>query len=212
MKHQLDSREQVEILADHDIFHELNEYFGICIRDERHALFNQFRFQVGIVLNDTVMDESKILGFRIMRMGITGRRLAMGCPTGVGNSQAASDIFIGTVSLQIAYLAFCLVNTQIALGVQQSHAGTIIAAIFESFKSFYQNRISLTLTDVSYYSAHIFLLCCCVFVCVARSYFVLLITFTTNVAEETKTLANENQRWVEVPMEALVFLMLFGSM
>ena len=117
MKHQLDSSEQVEILADHDIFHELNEYFGICIRDELNALFNQFRFQVGIVLNDTVMDESKILGFRIMRMGITRRRLAMGCPTGVGNSQAASDIFIGTVSLQIAYLAFCLVNAQIALGV-----------------------------------------------------------------------------------------------
>ena len=52
-------------------FHELNEHFGIRIRDELNALFNQFRFQVGIVLNDTVMDESKFLGFRIMRMGIT---------------------------------------------------------------------------------------------------------------------------------------------
>ena len=209
MKHQLDSREQVEILADHDIFHELNEHFGIRIRDELNALFNQFRFQVGIVLNDTVMDESKILRFRIMRMGITGRRLAMGCPTGVGNSQAASDIFIGTVNLQIAYLAFCLVNTQIALGIQQSHAGAIIAAIFESFKSFYQNRISLTLTDVSYYSAH--KMFCCVCVCLLSYYFVLSITFTINVADETNTLANENHRWVEVPIEALVFLILLGS-
>ena len=210
MKHQLDSREQIEVLTDHDIFHELNEHFGICIRDELNALFNQFRFQVGIVLNDTVMDESKILGFRIMRMGITRRRLTMGCPTGVGNSQAASDIFIGTVSLQIAYLAFCLVNTQIAFGIQQCHAGTIIAAIFESFKSFYQNRISLTLTDVSYYSAHIF---CCVVACLClfKFYFVLSITFTISVAEETKTLASENQRWVDVPIEAFVFLMLLGS-
>ena len=142
-------------------------------------------------------------------MGITRRRLAMGCPTGVGNSQAASDIFIGTVSLQIAYFAFCLVNAQIALGVQQSHAGTIIAAIFESFKSFYQNRISLTLTDVSYYSAH--KMFCCVCVCLLSYYFVLSITFTINVADETNTLANENHRWVEVPIEALVFLILLGS-
>ena len=125
----------------------------------------------------------------------------MGCPTGVGNTQAARDVFIGTVSLQIAYLAFCLVNTQIA---------SIIAAIFESFKSFYQNRISLTLTDVSYYSAHIF---CCVVVCLClfKFYFVLSITFTISVAEETKTLASENQRWVDVPIEAFVFLMLLGS-
>jgi hypothetical protein len=39
----------------------------------------------------------------------------------------------------------------------------------------------------------------------------LSITLTTNVADDTNTLANENQRCVDVPMDALVFLMLLGS-
>ena len=71
VKHQLDGREQIEVLTDHDILDELNQHFGIRIRDELHALVDEFRFQVGIVLYDTVVDQRKITGFRVMWMCIT---------------------------------------------------------------------------------------------------------------------------------------------
>ena len=61
MQHQLDSGEQIEVLLYLHVFHELHQHLRIGITPERHTLLLQFPLQVGIVLNDTIMDDGQVL-------------------------------------------------------------------------------------------------------------------------------------------------------
>ena len=53
--------QQVELLLLLDILDELHQHLGVGIRLELDALCLQLGLQVGIVLNDTIMDDSQIL-------------------------------------------------------------------------------------------------------------------------------------------------------
>ena len=53
--------QQVELLLLLDILDELHQHLRVGIRLKLHALGLQFGLQVGIVLDDTIMDDSQIL-------------------------------------------------------------------------------------------------------------------------------------------------------
>ena len=85
-KSYLNSSQQVQVFLHLNIFNQLNEHLSIGITFEGNAFGNQVFLDVGIVLDDTIMDDCKILGRRIMRMSIHCRRFTMSSPTSMGDT------------------------------------------------------------------------------------------------------------------------------
>ena len=63
--------QQRDVLLHHNIFYQLDQHLGIGLTDELHALLSQFLFDVGIVLDDAVVDDGQIMALGVMGMGIT---------------------------------------------------------------------------------------------------------------------------------------------
>ena len=66
----LNGSQQIKILLHLNVFDELNEHLCISLALELHTLGNQVLLDVGIVLDNTIMNHGKILAGRIMRMSI----------------------------------------------------------------------------------------------------------------------------------------------
>ena len=54
-------RQQIQMLMFLDILDELHQHLGVCIAYELHALGLELLLQVGVVLDDTIMDDRQIL-------------------------------------------------------------------------------------------------------------------------------------------------------
>ena len=161
------SREQIHVLLRAYIFYKLHQHFRVGVALELNAVFLQLLFQYGIVLNDTIMDDGQVLGLRKMRMGIHGGRFSVRCPSRMCYTDCSGIIFITTKLFEVADLSFGLIHIQGALCVDHGDSRTVVASVFQPLQSFNQNGISLTLPNVSYYSAHIVLMF--VFICVCDS-------------------------------------------
>ena len=57
----LHGRQQVELLVVLDILYQLHQHLRVRVADEVYALRLQFRLQVGIVLDDTVVNDGEVL-------------------------------------------------------------------------------------------------------------------------------------------------------
>ena len=178
----LNGSQQVEFLTLHDILHELHEYLGIGVRAERHSFRLELSFQVSIVLDDTIMDNGKILRLRIMRMRIDGRGLTMGRPSGMCDTDSTADILVTAIFHQIVYLSFCLADIQVTIVINQCDTCRVVTTILQASQTFNQNRESVLLSNISYYSAHTISLVslCCVVVSLLF-YFFFGVYLTDNV-------------------------------
>lgn len=68
---------------------QMRHHFGIRFRNETITAFNHQLAQRFMVFDNAVMDDDNI--FRNVRMRIFLRRLAVGCPPGMGNPGAATQ-------------------------------------------------------------------------------------------------------------------------
>ena len=92
-----------------------------------------------------------------MGMGICLARFAMSGPTGMGDTDRPGNIFLGNKLLQLGNLPFGFVNVQLAIFIDQCHTCAVITSVFQPFQSFDKNRVSISFTDVTYYSTHTYL-------------------------------------------------------
>ena len=150
----LHRRQQVDALVFLDILDELDEHLGVGVALELHAFLLQLLLQVGVVLDDAVVDDGQIARLRIMGVRIAARRLAVGSPAGVGNADGAADVLVGAILAEVVNLALRLIDIQLALAVDKRHACRVVATILEPAQSFYQDGEGIFLSDISYYSAH----------------------------------------------------------
>ena len=84
-----------------------------------HALIDEVFLDLGIILDDTVMDNGEILRLGIMRMGIHRRGFSVGSPTGMSNTYRTCDILVGAEILQICHLSFGLIDIEVVPFVDQ---------------------------------------------------------------------------------------------
>ena len=155
MQRHLNGLEQREVFLHHDILHELHKHFRVGVALELHTLSLQLRLDVGIILDDAVVDDGQIAGAGIVGMGVACRRFAMRGPARVGDADAAGDVLVAAIFRQVVHLALGLVHIEFAAVANHGHTGTVIAAIFKSFQSFNQNGIGTLGADISYDSAHV---------------------------------------------------------
>ena len=73
----------------HSILDELYENLSIGVALEVVTLFLELFAELGIVLDDSVMDDGNVAILGNMRVSVTNRRLSVGSPTGVSNINRA---------------------------------------------------------------------------------------------------------------------------
>ena len=154
--------EEVALLGLLRILDELHQHLGVGVGAEVVALLLQLGAQRLVVLDDAVVHQREILALAQVRVGVHRVGLAVGGPTRMGDTDAAGSVLGGTLLLQRSHLAGSLVHIQVAFGVDHTDAGRVIAAIFQSMKTLYQNGIGLCFSDISYNSTHslyIFMIC-----------------------------------------------------
>ena len=143
------------MLLHHDIFHQLHQHFGVGVRLELHTFLYEFLLDVGIILNDAVMDDGQAMRLGKVRMGIAARRLAMSSPARMGDTYSTTHILITTIITEVVNLTLRLKDIQCAVIVNQRNASTIVTTIFQSSKTFDKYRKCFLCANISYYSAHI---------------------------------------------------------
>ncbi len=130
-------------------------HFGICIGIKYATVLFQRLLKNGVVFYGAVMYNGYAPVCTEMRMGVRVVRLAVRCPSRVCYTDCPGNVFRLAKPFKFADLSMRLINIQSVLCVNQSHAGTVVTAVFQSVQSFCQDRECLLDTYISYYSAHI---------------------------------------------------------
>ena len=109
---------------------------------------------VGIVLDDAVVDDGQVVTLGVVRVGVACRGFAVSSPARVGDAHVARHIFIAAILREVVDLTFCLIHIQVAVLANQGYAGTIVATIFQTLQSFHQNGVGLLGAYIPYNSTH----------------------------------------------------------
>ena len=150
----LNGLQQFQMLVFLDILNQLHQHLRVGIADEVYALGLQLRLQVGVVLDDAVVDDGQVLRLRVVRVSVPAGGLAVGGPACVGDAYGTAHVLVGTILRQVVHLALRLIHVQVAASVQQRHAGTVIATILQPSEALDQDGISILLSNISYDSTH----------------------------------------------------------
>ena len=80
--------------------------------------------------------------------------LAMRCPACVCDAYPSCHILGLAESFKIIDLAARLIDVELVVVRYKGDTRAVISAIFQTVKTLYQNRISLLVSNISYYSTH----------------------------------------------------------
>ena len=128
----LDGGQQIKLLVHLNILYELYQHFRIGIALEMNTFRHQLFLDVGIILDDTVVDDGQVVALRIVRVGITTGGFSMGGPTRMSDANGAAHILVRTKLHEVVDFSFRLVDVQVAISVNQSHASRVVTTIFQS--------------------------------------------------------------------------------
>jgi len=70
------------------------------------------------------------------------------------DTNRTAGVFVRSEGFEFGDLAFGLVDIELTLLVDERYAGTVVPAVLQTMETLNQYRISVPLTDISYYSAH----------------------------------------------------------
>ena len=138
----------------HHILNKLYKHFGVGLALEMIALVGKLFLERKIILYDAVVDNGELVILGDMRMSVDIAWLSVRRPSGVGYSYAAAEIMAGRDFLEIFYLSFGLVYPHLTVVIDKGDSGAVITSVFESLQTLYQDWVGLSLTYISYYSAH----------------------------------------------------------
>ena len=119
----LHSLKQRQTFPDHDILHQLHQHLRVGVALTLNTLCLQLRLDVGIVLDDAVVDDGQVTALRVVRVGIPCRRLAVSRPTRMGDADATCHVLVTAILRQVVHLAFGLIHVQTAAIANHCHTG-----------------------------------------------------------------------------------------
>ena len=120
----------------HHILDQLDDDLRIGLALEMIAFARQFGLEGEVILDDSVVNQRKVmvLGIMGMRVDVTG--LAVGGPAGMGDPDTARDILVGRYGLQILDLALGLINDEFSAVADECHSGTVVTPVFQPGQAF----------------------------------------------------------------------------
>lgn len=127
------------------------------------AALDELLLEDGEVLDDAVVHDDEVAGLRDVGVGVAHGRLTVGGPACVGDADGARAVLAFGGKLQVADLALGLVNIQGVVAVDERHTGRVVTTVFQTVKTFDEDAVSITVTDITYYSTHKRIVSCCFF-------------------------------------------------
>src|SRR5574344_104629 len=106
--------------------------FGVCLTAEYDTLALKPAFELRIVFDDSIMNDSDCAAYVCLRMCIDVARLAMRGPSRVSDSERAFYCFVRNALLKNFKSALCLANNDV-FTVKYSNAGRIVTAVRQFF-------------------------------------------------------------------------------
>ena len=106
-----------------------------------------------VILDSAVVDNGKVSIFAVMWMGIAIRRLAVRRPASVGNAVSGLRVLVLAIVDEVVHLAVSLVYIDLAVA-PEGDAGTVVSTVFEAVKPLNENIVNVTVSHISYNSAH----------------------------------------------------------
>ena len=127
---------EVALLMLVDIVYQMDQHFCIGFTLKDVASLCQFLTQGKVVLDDAIVDDGDTSVGGKMRVGVGAVRLAVGGPARVPDTRVARHILCHTELIQLVHAAPLFVRRQPAI-LNDGDTGTIVPAVFQTFKSFY---------------------------------------------------------------------------
>ena len=145
---------EVDAVGVTDVFDEVDDDFGVGVAAEGVAFAFEFETEDGVVLDDAVVYEGEGTGLRVVGVGVEVVRLAVGSPTGVGDADGAGGVFGFGEALKVGDFAFGFVEVEYAAVGDEGDARAVVAAVFETMKSFNEYWVCLSGSQITNYSTH----------------------------------------------------------
>ena len=134
---------------------EVGQHLGVGVGDEPMPLGRQAGLDLGVVLDDAVVDERQLAGAVGMRMRVRVVRRPVGRPARVADAGMARRAVAVEVIGEVRELAGLLLDEDGAVIGPHGDAGRVVAAVLEPPQALDQDRRGVTRTDVSDDPAHV---------------------------------------------------------
>ena len=133
---------------------EVGEHLGIGLRREPMALGREPVLDLGVVLDDAVVDQRELAAAVGVRVRVRVVRAAMRRPSRVGDPGMTCRRVAVEVIGQVGQLAGLLLDEELAGAGQHGDAGRVVAAVLEAPQALEQDRGGITRPDVPDDAAH----------------------------------------------------------
>jgi hypothetical protein len=148
---------RLEQVAGVQVIDQVGDHFGVGLALEYVAQRRQFGAQFVVVFNDAVVHQRDAGVVRIrreVRVGIVRSRRAVRGPAGMSDAREALQADFLHLLFQFRHARRAARALQAAIRVQ-SHAARIVAAVFQAFQAFDQDRGDITLRYRADDAAHV---------------------------------------------------------
>ena len=154
VEHPAHGLEQVAVV---EVLDELGHHLGVGLRGEGDPLVHEEGLQLGVILDDPVVDHSNLSAAAHLRVGVDVAGGPVGGPAGVSHPRSAVQVR-APVELVGEHLEPPLGlsdGQRPRLPVEHRHPGGVVPPVFQPGQSLQQNGGGLFPSDIAYNSAHI---------------------------------------------------------
>ena len=139
-----------------EVLYQLGHHLGVRLRGEGHPLALEKVLQLGVVLNDAVVDHGDPAAAADLGVGVDVRRGPVGGPAGVAHSHLAGHRPPAVQHfVQDGQPPLCLVDGESGGGIIHRHAGGVVAPVLQLAQALQQKGGRLLVSNVSNDTAHI---------------------------------------------------------
>ena len=132
---------------------QVRHHLGIRLADKLAALLQQMTAQLHVIFNDAVMHHRQRALHIHMRVRVQVAGLAVGGPAGVADAEAARKGRSGGQFFQLGDAPRAFAHADLAF-FQHGDARAVIPPVFQALQPVQQNRLRLSISDVTNNSAH----------------------------------------------------------
>ena len=137
---------------------EVRDDLAVSFRLEGVALRFELGAQLPVILNISVVDDSKLAGAIVVRVCVWATDRSDRCPSSVADAYGALDVV--KLCCALVYCADAFPGLD-ALSVENRNAERVVSAVGDQAKGIQQDREGFSIADVSNDSTHLFFLSDC---------------------------------------------------
>ena len=145
---------EVALLVLVDVVNEVYQHLRVGFAAEDVSALCQLLAESQVVFDDAVMDDGDAAVGGEVRVGVGAARFAVGGPARVPDARVPRNVLRHAEFVQLVHAAPLFEGGKSAI-LDDGNTSAVVTAVFQSFKSLYQNGVRFFAPRVCYNAAHI---------------------------------------------------------